>query len=120
MRFEFAIDSLRDCNFKIKSFHCQSLIVVFVSIIMIQEVLPIARRLGESVLESCATKLRPYLKQAVNTLDISLDDYSNVLASICQDTSGNLEQNDASITSDHVVIFLVLLIINICLAWKIS
>ncbi|TKY58087.1 Sister chromatid cohesion protein PDS5-like B-B [Spatholobus suberectus] len=67
-----------------------------------EEVLPIARRLGESVLESCATRLRPYLKQAVSTLGISLDDYSNVLASICQDTSGSLEQNDACVTSDHV------------------
>lgn len=67
-----------------------------------EEVLPIARRLGENVLESCATRLRPYLRQAVNTLGISLDDYSNVLASICQDTSGSLEQNDACVTSDHV------------------
>eukprot|EP00256_Glycine_max_P066038 XP_025980633.1 uncharacterized protein LOC102661422 [Glycine max] len=33
-----------------------------------KEVLPIARRLAESVLESCATILRPYLKQVVNTL----------------------------------------------------
>nr|KYP45759.1 Sister chromatid cohesion protein PDS5 isogeny B-B [Cajanus cajan] len=67
-----------------------------------EDVLPIARRLGENVLESCATRLRPYLRQAVNTLGISLDDYSNVLASICQDTSGSLEQNDACVTSDHV------------------
>ncbi|KAK2398945.1 hypothetical protein P8452_06280 [Trifolium repens] len=45
-------------------------------------VLPIARKLGESVLESCATKVEPYLRQAVNKLGISLDDYSDVLASI--------------------------------------
>ncbi|KAH1215967.1 DNA mismatch repair protein MSH6 [Glycine max] len=50
-----------------------------------KEVLPIARRLAESVLESCATILRPYLKQVVNTLGISLDDYSDVLVSICQE-----------------------------------
>ncbi|KAK2452863.1 nucleolar protein dao-5 [Trifolium repens] len=46
-------------------------------------VLPIARKLGESVLESCATKVKPYLRQAVNKLGTSLDDYSDVLASIC-------------------------------------
>ncbi|KAK2398951.1 nucleolar protein dao-5 [Trifolium repens] len=46
-------------------------------------VLPIARKLGESVLESCATKVEPHLRQAVNKLGISLDDYSDGLASIC-------------------------------------
>jgi hypothetical protein len=54
-----------------------------VAVIMIQVVLPIARKLGESVLESCATKVEPHLSQAVNKLGISLDDYSDVLASIC-------------------------------------
>ncbi|GAU17711.1 hypothetical protein TSUD_07730 [Trifolium subterraneum] len=59
-----------------------------------EEVLPIARKLGERVLESCATRLKPYLEQAVNTLGISLDDYSEVLASVCRDASDNLAQND--------------------------
>ncbi|XP_058727060.1 sister chromatid cohesion protein PDS5 homolog C-like [Vicia villosa] len=44
--------------------------------------LPIALKLGESVLQSCATKLKPYLRLAVNELGISLDDYSDVLASV--------------------------------------
>lgn len=59
-----------------------------------EEVLPIARKLGERVLESCATRLKPCLLQAVNTLGISLDDYGDVLASICKETSDNLAQND--------------------------
>ncbi|PNY12627.1 sister chromatid cohesion PDS5-like protein, partial [Trifolium pratense] len=46
-------------------------------------VLPIARKLGESVLESCATKVKPYLRKAVKKLGISLDDYSDALASVC-------------------------------------
>ncbi|XP_028782650.1 microtubule-associated protein futsch [Neltuma alba] len=58
-------------------------------------VLPLAKKLGERVLESCATKLKPYLVQAVSTLGISLDDYSKVLATICQETPGSAEQNDA-------------------------
>ncbi|MCI04062.1 sister chromatid cohesion protein PDS5-like protein, partial [Trifolium medium] len=70
------------------------LIIVLVAVIVIQEVLPIARKLGERVLESCATRLKPYLEQAVNTLGISLDDYSEVLASVCRDASDNLAQND--------------------------
>ncbi|KAL5071500.1 hypothetical protein RYX36_022387 [Vicia faba] len=59
-----------------------------------EEALPIARKLGERVLESCATRLKPYLMQAVNTLGISLDDYSDVLASLCNDSSDNSAQND--------------------------
>ncbi|KAK7260938.1 hypothetical protein RIF29_27239 [Crotalaria pallida] len=66
-----------------------------------EEVLPSAKKLAEIVLESCATKLKPYLVKAVNTSGISLGDYSNVLASICQDGSGSLEQNDACATSEH-------------------
>lgn len=80
---------------------------------MIQEVLPIARRLGEKVLESSATRLKPYLVQAVDALGLSLDDYDDVLASICQDTSGNLDQNDVCATSDHVVNFLAFIFMNI-------
>ncbi|KHN33867.1 hypothetical protein glysoja_021748 [Glycine soja] len=86
-----------------------------------EEVLPIARRLAESVLESCATILRPYLKQVVNTLGISLDDYSDVLVSICQEKIGSLKQNDEFLTNDHMVNFLVyILICKYFLANKIS
>ncbi|OIW14381.1 hypothetical protein TanjilG_15735 [Lupinus angustifolius] len=59
-----------------------------------EAVLPIAKKLVENVLESCATKLKPYIVQAVNTMSISLDDYSDVLSSICNDGSVNLEQSD--------------------------
>ncbi|MED6174668.1 hypothetical protein PIB30_071187 [Stylosanthes scabra] len=67
-----------------------------------EEVLPIARKLGERVLESCATKLKPYLVQAVRTLGISIEDYGSVLASICQDACDGLEPNDLCATGDHV------------------
>ncbi|XP_054818826.1 sister chromatid cohesion protein PDS5 homolog C isoform X2 [Prosopis cineraria] len=66
-----------------------------------EEYLPNAQNLGERVLESCATKLKPYLVEAVATLGISLDDYSKVLASVCQETSGSLEQNDACASSEN-------------------
>ena len=46
------------------------------------------------MLESSGTKLKPYLIQAVQTLGISFDDYSKVVASICQETSGDVEQNE--------------------------
>ncbi|EEF46885.1 nucleic acid binding protein, putative [Ricinus communis] len=59
-----------------------------------EEVLPVARKLGEKVLESCAAKVKPYLQHAVTSLCISLDDYSDIVGSICQEMSGSVEQND--------------------------
>ncbi|XP_027903967.1 uncharacterized protein LOC114163817 [Vigna unguiculata] len=52
-----------------------------------EEACPIAQKLGEKVLESCSTKLKPYLVQAVKSLGISVDDYSMVLASIFQEVN---------------------------------
>lgn len=59
-----------------------------------EDVLPIAKKLGEKVLEKCAVKLRPYLAQALKSSGVVLDDYSKVIASICQDTNGAVEQTD--------------------------
>ncbi|KAF1865192.1 hypothetical protein Lal_00004566 [Lupinus albus] len=67
-----------------------------------EEVFPIAKKLGLRVLESCATKLKPYLLQAVKSLGISLDDYSTILASICQGASDSLEQNDICVTREQM------------------
>jgi hypothetical protein len=44
-------------------FHYGLLIFVMVAVIMIQVISPIARKLGESVLQSCPTKLKSYLRQ---------------------------------------------------------
>ncbi|KAL4331897.1 hypothetical protein GQ457_07G044020 [Hibiscus cannabinus] len=52
-----------------------------------EKVPPVARSLAEKVLENCASKLQPYLTQAVENLGISYDDYSSVLASVCQVTA---------------------------------
>lgn len=78
-------------------------------IIVIQEAFPIAKKLGERVLESCATKLKPYLGQAVKSLGIPMGDYSLVLSSICQDTSDALEKNYTCVTSEHTVSFLLVI-----------
>ncbi|GMN35304.1 hypothetical protein TIFTF001_005216 [Ficus carica] len=67
-----------------------------------EEVLPNARRLGEKVLESCTLKVKPYLVQAVKTLDIKLDDYSKVVAAICQDAHANVEQNEVHASDEYM------------------
>ncbi|KAL4334997.1 hypothetical protein GQ457_07G037490 [Hibiscus cannabinus] len=66
-----------------------------------EEVLPVSRKLAEKVLQNCASKLLPYLTQAVENLGISYDDYSIVVASVCQVTAGAVEQNDPA-TGKHV------------------
>jgi hypothetical protein len=63
------------------------------------EILPVAWKLAERVLENSSTKLKPYLIQAVDTLGISFDDYSNIVASICQETSSVVNQNE-----DHAAV----------------
>jgi hypothetical protein len=63
------------------------------------KILPIAWKLAERVLENSSTKLKPYLIQAVDTLGISFDDYSNIVASICQETSSVVNQNE-----DHAAV----------------
>ncbi|KAK8654916.1 hypothetical protein V6N13_107512 [Hibiscus sabdariffa] len=61
-----------------------------------EEVLPIARRLAESVLETCASKLKPYLTQAVENSGIPFEDYSGVVAYICQMAPNDVVQNDTA------------------------
>lgn len=68
-----------------------------------EEILPIARKLGERVLDNCSTKLKPYLVQAVKTLGISFDDYSDVVASICKDLSGSLEPSNLHDAGENAV-----------------
>ncbi|KAJ6956822.1 hypothetical protein NC653_038893 [Populus alba x Populus x berolinensis] len=59
-----------------------------------EEALPVAQKLGEKVLETCATKVKPYLIQAVKSLGVSLHDYSDIVGSMCQEISGTIEQKD--------------------------
>ncbi|KAE8668539.1 Nucleic acid binding protein [Hibiscus syriacus] len=56
-------------------------------------VLPIARKLAKSVLENCASKLKPYLTQAVGNLGIAYEDYGGVVASICHVAPSAVVQN---------------------------
>ncbi|XP_065849560.1 sister chromatid cohesion protein PDS5 homolog C-like [Euphorbia lathyris] len=65
-----------------------------------KEVLPIACKLGEKVLENCANKVKPYLLHAVKSSGVHLDGYSDVVASICKESSSSVKRNDA-LTADE-------------------
>ncbi|KAI3939221.1 hypothetical protein MKX01_002089 [Papaver californicum] len=68
-----------------------------------QDVLPIAKRLAEQVLEKCAAKVKPCLMQAVLSLSTSVHDYSKVVAAICQETCGNIKNDDVCAFEEHLV-----------------
>ena len=54
---------------------------------MFQNVSPISWKLGEKVITNCAVKLKPYLKEAVGSMGIALDDYAQIVTSVCQSES---------------------------------
>ncbi|KAF2310464.1 hypothetical protein GH714_011617 [Hevea brasiliensis] len=59
-----------------------------------QNVLPIARKLGERVIENCASKLALYIRQAVQYTGLPLDNYGKIVAYICSIKSDPLEHNE--------------------------
>ncbi|KAG8375828.1 hypothetical protein BUALT_Bualt10G0140900 [Buddleja alternifolia] len=69
-----------------------------------EAVLPIAKKLAERVIQNCADKLRPCLTQAVKTLDASLDDYIEVVASLCRENSGTIGCSNENILEDQSVV----------------
>ncbi|KAI7979578.1 hypothetical protein LOK49_Contig298G00002 [Camellia lanceoleosa] len=52
-----------------------------------QTVSPLSWKLGENVFKKCADTLKPYLPQAVQFMRIDLNDYAEIVFSICQDAS---------------------------------
>uniref|UniRef100_A0A6N2K5J7 Tudor domain-containing protein n=1 Tax=Salix viminalis TaxID=40686 RepID=A0A6N2K5J7_SALVM len=52
---------------------------------------PIAWKLGERVITNCAAKIKPYLKEAMQSAGIPLDEYAPIVASIFQDESHTLK-----------------------------
>ncbi|XP_021298162.1 uncharacterized protein LOC110427082 isoform X2 [Herrania umbratica] len=63
-----------------------------------QKILPTSWKLGENVIANCACKIKPYLIEAVQSMDIALDEYSPIIASICKSESDALNKS-----GDHLV-----------------
>lgn len=68
-----------------------------------QDVLPVARQLGEKVTENCAVKLKPYLLPVIKSRGTTVDDYSKVVAKVYQTRSEAVEPSDADAASKIVV-----------------
>lgn len=73
-----------------------------------QEVLPIARKLGKRVFEKCSMKLKPCLVQAKKCLGFSLDDYSKIISSICDGTTAAVGRRDDNACGEQMVCSLML------------
>ncbi|KAG6669584.1 hypothetical protein CIPAW_01G254100 [Carya illinoinensis] len=63
---------------------------------------PIAWQLGEKVITNCAVKLKHYLKEAVQSMGIALDDYSQIVTSICQSGPTLLEHEQVNGYGEHL------------------
>lgn len=49
---------------------------------------PISSKLGEKVLKECASTVRPCLLEALKSGTMNLDDYVDIVASICRTPGG--------------------------------
>ncbi|KAL8469826.1 hypothetical protein ACS0TY_032618 [Phlomoides rotata] len=63
--------------------------------------MPITKKLAERVLQNVACKLRPYLRQAVKSLDTSLDDYSEVVSRVYGENTDTVGYSYKSISNDQ-------------------
>uniref|UniRef100_A0A2N9IG34 Uncharacterized protein n=1 Tax=Fagus sylvatica TaxID=28930 RepID=A0A2N9IG34_FAGSY len=67
-----------------------------------QNVSPISWKLGEKVISNCAVKLKPYLKEAVRSMGIALDDYAQIVTSVCQSESDHLKHEHVNGSREHL------------------
>ncbi|RRT84295.1 hypothetical protein BHE74_00005514 [Ensete ventricosum] len=68
-----------------------------------KDILPVVRRLSEKVISNCAGKLKPYIVELSQSVGTPLNKYGKVVASICQENSDGVEQNDANVSGEIVV-----------------
>ncbi|XP_052174674.1 sister chromatid cohesion protein PDS5 homolog C-like isoform X3 [Diospyros lotus] len=67
-----------------------------------KNVSPLSFKLGESVLKKCAAKLRPCLLEGVQFMGIDLNDFADIVSSICQDASGREHSEAKELALDKV------------------
>ncbi|KAG9456305.1 hypothetical protein H6P81_000813 [Aristolochia fimbriata] len=67
-----------------------------------RDVSPVAYKLGEKVISLCASKLRPYLVHEMKSKGMTAEDYSTVVASMCEEASGGVVCDDLNTTGEQV------------------
>ncbi|WJX48637.1 hypothetical protein P8452_35175 [Trifolium repens] len=69
-----------------------------------QIISPISWTLGEKVFTNCAVKLKPYLMQAVDSSGRALDEYAQIVASICKNQSESPEPNHSTVQATENIV----------------
>ncbi|KAF9688891.1 hypothetical protein SADUNF_Sadunf01G0035000 [Salix dunnii] len=67
-----------------------------------QSISHIAQELGERVITNSAAKLKPYLKELVQSTGILLDEYAPIVASIFQDDTHTIEGDYSNHSGEHL------------------
>lgn len=70
---------------------------------LFQDISPLSWKLGESVITNCAATLKPYLMKAVKSLGLNVDDYAQIVVSVCQNGEEDLRHKSASDAKDNLV-----------------
>ncbi|XP_050234198.1 sister chromatid cohesion protein PDS5 homolog D isoform X2 [Mercurialis annua] len=63
----------------------------------------IASKLGEKVIINSAAKLKPYLKEAMQSESRAFDEYAPIVASLCRDEAPTLVCHHVNGSADHLV-----------------
>lgn len=64
-----------------------------------------AAKLAEKVMLSCAGKIKPYVLEIVKSGGGSLSKYDEVIASICEENSDGLDNNEKPASGEVAVCF---------------
>ncbi|KAB2604936.1 hypothetical protein D8674_041671 [Pyrus ussuriensis x Pyrus communis] len=68
-----------------------------------QTVSPFSWKLGVKVIDNSSAKLKPYLVEAVKSMDVALDDYTQIVASVCQNGSDAVKHNQVNDSAKNLV-----------------
>ncbi|KAF7814490.1 Sister chromatid cohesion protein like [Senna tora] len=71
-----------------------SMLRVFAKFKIVLTISPHSWALAKNVIRKCATQLKPYLMQAVQSSGRDLNDYDEIVASICPDESSKMVEQD--------------------------
>ncbi|KAL7114306.1 hypothetical protein ACP275_04G112200 [Erythranthe tilingii] len=67
-----------------------------------KNVSPVSWELGKAVFEKCSTKLQPYLKEAVKKMNLEVNDYAEIVVSLCTNENMLEEETAAALSGDGV------------------
>ena len=119
IRNENQVSCFALCQFHLISFYFSFLLFIYLFCIHVllfkvnlvyfilfsQTISPISWTLAEKVITNCAVKLKPYLMRAVESSGRALDEYAQIVTSICQNGSESPQRDHSNDSHKAVVRF---------------